>query len=360
MWTYYNPVAVTFGLGCFDRLATLIAVRPYLLVTYADAHFTALAEWLAQRLGPPAGLVTDVAPNPDIVDLARQSSGIAMLKTQPEVILALGGGSVIDSAKVLAASSNGFDAVATLLDGAALPDGWKPLPLIAVPTTAGTGSEVTCWATVWDRKASTKHSLDHPMLYPEAAVIDPELMCSMSRALTVSTGLDALSHALESLWNVNANPISATHAVAAARGILEVLPKLVAAPDDLDLRSRMAKAALSAGLAFSGTRTAIAHAISYPVTLRHGVPHGIACSFTLPMILDSLADIEGLTGESLRDVFGPDLRAGARRLAGMLDQLGVALTPADYGIGSAEWEAILADATTGVRGRNFIGKIGCS
>ncbi len=357
MWTYHNPVAITFGAGCFDRLEALVGERPYLLVTYPDAPFTALADRLTQRLGPAAGTVRDVVPNPDIADLSRQASEIAALETRPEVVIALGGGSVIDSAKVLAASAQGFTAVRALLSGAGAPDDWQPLPLIAMPTTAGTGSEVTCWATVWDRETATKRSLDHPALYPEAAVIDPELMCSMPCALTVSTGLDALSHALESLWNRNANPVTATHAVVAARTILEVLPALVAAPGDPGLRSRMAEASLVAGLAFSGTRTAIAHSISYPVTLRHGVTHGIACSFTLPMILHSLADADGLTGRGLRDIFGPDLRVGARKLAGFLDGLGVRLTPAGYGIDAAEWENILAEATDGPRGRNFIGAI---
>lgn len=357
MWTYQNPVAITFGAGCFDKLETLAGKRRYLLVTYPDAPFAALADRLAQRLGPAAGTISDVAPNPDIADLARQAAQTAAYATRPEVVIALGGGSVIDSAKVLAASAQDFSAVEAMLSGAGAPEGWQPLPMIAVPTTAGTGSEVTCWATVWDREEGTKRSLDHPALYPEVAVIDPELMRSMPRELTVSTGLDALSHALESLWNRNANPVTATHAVIAARTILEVLPALVLTPNDPGLRSRMAEASLAAGLAFSGTRTAIAHSISYPVTLRHGVTHGIACSFTLPMILHSLADASGLTGHALREIFGPDLRIGARKLAAFLEGLGVRLAPADYGIGAAEWEDILAGATDGPRGRNFVGVI---
>lgn len=356
-WTYHNPVAIHFGSGSFDELAKLARGRPYLLVTYSDALFTALADRLAQRLGPPAGAVRDVAPNPDLADLVRQASWVAPAEPRPEVVIALGGGSVIDSAKVLAAAAGGFGAVEALLNGEKALAGWQPLPLIAVPTTAGTGSEVTCWATVWDREAATKRSLDHPALYPEAAVIDPELMRSMPHDLTIATGLDALSHALESLWNVNANPVTASHAVAAARSILDVLPALVAAPDDPDLRSQMAKASLAAGLAFSGTRTAIAHSISYPVTLRHGVQHGIACSFTLPMILDSLTEADGPTGKALRDIFGPDLRAGARWLAAFLDKLGIGLSPADYGIDAAEWHSILTEATAGPRGRNFIAQI---
>lgn len=357
MWSYRNPVAITFGSGSFETIADVVGARPYLLVTYPDRPFTDLADRLAQRVGPPAGAVRDVSPNPDMVDLARQASEIAIPARRPEVILAIGGGSVIDSAKVLAASAQGFAPVEAMLNGSAAPRDWRPLPLIAVPTTAGTGSEVTRWATVWDRRAATKRSLDHPALYPEAAIIDPELMRSMPRDLTISTGLDALSHALESVWNVHANPITASYAVHAARIILDVLPALVATPADRGLRSRMAEASVAAGLAFSGTRTAIAHSISYPVSLKHGVQHGIACAFTLPMILDSLADIQGLTGRTLRDIFGPDLRVGARRLAAFLDGLGVGLSPHDYGIGAEEWQSILTEAVAGPRGRNFIAPV---
>src|SRR6185503_2425394 len=98
-------------------------------------------------------------------------------------------------------------------------------PIIAVPTTAGTGSEVTSWATVWDTQSAKKYSLSRPGLYPGHALIDPALMTGKSRQLTISTGLDALSHALESLWNVNANPVSMHHAVVAARDILTVMPR---------------------------------------------------------------------------------------------------------------------------------------
>ena len=113
-------------------------------------------------------------------------------------------------------------------------------------------------------------------------------MLGKSRELTISTGLDTLSHALESIWNVNANPVSANHAVLAARDVMDALPKLAEDLGNIDLRSRMARASLMAGLAFSNTKTAIAHSLSYPITLQHDVPHGIACSFSLPIIIKSV------------------------------------------------------------------------
>src|SRR5262249_34120474 len=144
----------------------------------------------------------------------------------------------------------------------AQPQVTKISPLVAVPTTAGTGSEVTPWATLWDRKAGAKDSL-HVNAWPEAALGDPSLTTSAPHAVTRNSALDALSHALESIWNVNANPVSDTLAVEAARSVIATLPRLLAAPDDVALRTAMSRAALMAGLAFSNTRTALAHSISY-------------------------------------------------------------------------------------------------
>jgi phosphonate metabolism-associated iron-containing alcohol dehydrogenase len=354
MWRYSNPVAITFGADAFAELPQLVAGQPYALVTYPDAPFAALAERLRHAAGEPVVTISDVAPNPDTRLLAEQSARFGAVD-EPKVIVALGGGSVIDTAKVLAAAGRGFAAVLRYLTAGTGAETLSATPIIAVPTTAGTGSEVTSWATVWDTQSGRKYSLSRPNLYPGHALVDPKLMIGKPRQLTISTGLDALSHALESLWNVNANPVSAHHAVVAAREILAVLPQLVNDLPNLELRSRMAAAALSAGLAFSNTRTAIAHSISYPVTLHHDVVHGIACSFTLPMVLRSVAGAGGLTGESLRQIFGENLQAGADRLERFLNDLGVSTDFKSYGIGPDRWEALLLDAFDGERGQNFTG-----
>jgi alcohol dehydrogenase len=231
----------------------------------------------------------------------------------------------------------------------------SPWPLIAVPTTAGTGSEVTCWGTVWDNANGVKHSLAHPGLYPQFALVDPNLMIGKPRELTIQTGLDALSHSLESLWNRNANPVSAANAVAAARGVLSTLPALAGDLRNPQLRERMARAATLAGFAFSNTKTAIAHSLSYPITLRHGVPHGIACSFSLPMIIRSVAGHDGICEEGLRSIFGADAAGAAERLEITLDKLGVSTDFRSYGIGEEEWRELIDTAFEGERGQNFIG-----
>ncbi len=355
MWSYRNPVDVRFGQGSFGSLAGLLAGRSYVLVTYGEPYFRSLAADLEKAAGKPLLVIDDIAPNPDIALLREQTARFSGLAQQPGAVVALGGGSVIDSAKVFAAARGDFVAMERYLRKQADASTLSPWPLIAVPTTAGTGSEVTCWGTVWDNANGVKHSLAHPDLYPEYAVVDPALMLGKSHELTIQTGLDALSHALESLWNRNANPVSMAHAVAAARGVLSTLPALAGDLRNLHLRERMARAATLAGFAFSNTKTAIAHSLSYPITLRHGIPHGIACSFSLPMIIRGVADQGGICEEGLRSIFGTDAVGAAARLETTLTKLGVATDYRHYGIEEAEWRDLIESAFDGERGQNFVG-----
>jgi len=355
VWKYQNPVAIEFGADSFAKLPGLIGKRRYALVTYGETVFDDLTIRLVQAAGAPVLVIKDVAPNPDYRLLAEQTTRFAKLSQAPDVIVALGGGSVIDSAKVFAAANGDFNNVRTYLETQKGAANLSAIPLIAVPTTAGTGSEVTCWGTVWDEVNGKKYSLARPNLYAETALIDPKLMLGKPRALTISTGLDALSHALESMWNVNVNPVSANHAVFAARSVIEVLPKLANDLGNLELRSQMAMGALFAGLAFSNTKTAISHSISYPITLRHGVPHGIACSFSLPMVLRSMNGVGGVCGDGLHRVFGKDFLKGADQLERMLETLGVSASPVTYGIEHQEWHDLIDDALLGERGKNFLG-----
>lgn len=355
VWKYTNPVQIEFGVDSFAKLPGLIGKRRYAIVTYGEPFFDMLVSGLAKDAGAPALIIRDVAPNPDYQLLNEQTKRFAQLQLQPEVIVALGGGSVIDSAKVFAAASGDFRKVKLFLEEQRGAEQLSATPIIAVPTTAGTGSEVTCWGTVWDEANGKKYSLARPNLYPTHAVIDPRLMLGKPKLLTISTGLDALSHSLESLWNVNNNPVSANHAVFAARSILNALPRLVKDLGNIELREQVAMAALFAGLAFSNTKTAIAHSLSYPITLRHGVQHGIACSFSLPMVLRSVQGTGGICEDSLKQIFGPDLLRGADELEDFLGLLGISSNPASYKIERQEWRLLIEDSLQGERGRNFLG-----
>ncbi len=354
MWAYKNPVNVLFGEDEFSRLPDTIGGRRYALVTYPEAVFAELADKLARTAGEPVVKISDVAPNPDYELLRVQCDRFAVAE-DVDVIVAIGGGSVIDSAKVFAAAGGDFNRIVRFLETKEGEDELSFLPIVSVPTTAGTGSEVTCWATVWNEAAAKKYSLAHPRLYPEIALVDPALMLGKPYGLTLATGLDALSHALESIWNRNANPVSAQHAVAAAKRILPALPKVLRDPGNIFFRREMAEASLFAGLAFSNTKTAIAHNLSYPITLGWGVQHGIACSFTLPTVLRSVSGIGGFREDALKTIFGGDLEEGAEFLTRFLKDLGVGTRFVDHSVPEGKCMQIIDEAFAGERGKNFIG-----
>jgi alcohol dehydrogenase len=183
--------------------------------------------------------------------------------------------------------------------------------VVAIPTTAGTGAEVTPFATVWDRASVRKNSFAHDLMPPLHAVLDPELTLTLPRDETLFGGLDTLSHALESLWNRGRSPLSEMFSLRALDLATDALESVLEDPEDIRQRERMQQASLLAGMAISQTRTAVAHAISYPLTLRYGVPHGLACGFTLGPLIDAVSD------HTACEPFARQMRA-ARALLGRL------------------------------------------
>jgi len=227
--------------------------------------------------------ITNIPSNPtseDIVDVLNHIGSSPV-----DAILAVGGGSCIDLAKGISAfypqagSVSPASILSRIQDKSYL--SCKGIDIIAVPTTAGTGSEVTQWATVWDKIGKKKYSLDCPQLKPKAAYIVPEYTLSLSAELTLSTGLDALSHAVEAYWSRFTTPLVQDIAYRAVELIVSHLREAIDFPDDLSVRAKIARASLLAGLAFSQTRTTACHAISYPLTMYYGIPHGFAVALSL-------------------------------------------------------------------------------
>lgn len=357
-WEYHNPVAIHFGAGVLETLPKILRGRSASIVTFPEAESFGLLPRLRRLLGPAlVGVIDDTQPNPDVDGLDGLYRAFWRQHLTSEVIVAVGGGSALDTAKALmvGTESGEFDALVALLATGKPFTPHRVKTLIAVPTTSGTGSEVTGWATVWHRAGGKKYSLHLPETWPEAAIVDPELTLSLPPGPTLSAGLDALSHALESIWNVNANPVSDNHAVNAARMVLATLPELMTKPQDIELRRRMALAALTAGLAFSNTRTALAHSISYDMTIHHGLPHGIACSFTLGMVLQRALGADPGRDAVLARVFDVPLAQAPAFLESFLESLGVSTRFESYGVSAADSERMIATALDGVRGKNFIG-----
>lgn len=277
--SFYAPTRIISQGELLTNLEAVIDGRRWSLVTSASWCNQNLPDKLAGRIGRPVGIVGDVPPNPSetfITSLPSIDIG--------EVVVAVGGGSVMDAAKALVA----IDALGTrkglliehLRTETPLPTDLQIAPLICVPTTSGTGSEVTRWATIWGED-EVKYSLTDYKLYPEYAVLAPEMCVSMDDETTLSSGLDAVSHAMETVWNKNHTLLSDQMARAALNILYNNLGRCLKYADDLEARAQVQCAATMAGLAMGTTQTALCHSISYPFTSLFGMPHGLACSFTL-------------------------------------------------------------------------------
>jgi alcohol dehydrogenase class IV len=235
-----------------------------------------------------------------------------------------------------------------------LPVDHKRHTLWCAPTTSGTGSEVTPWATLWDLDAqpAVKRSWSCAQGFADQAWIDPNLTLTCPEGLTRDTALDTLAHALESIWNHHANAITRSLAVRSARMVLQTLPALLKHPHDTDLRQNMSQASLLAGLAMSQTQTALAHALSYDLTLKENLPHGQACAVWLPMVLDIAAVISPQVQSDLADIFDCQWDQAREQLSVWLQNLGIA--PRDLRNSPADLHQ-LQQALGSARGRNFVG-----
>lgn len=355
---FHNPVDTRFGWGSLNQLAHITEHQKIALVTFPEARGLGLIDRIQDLLGDRlVYVIEDVQPNPDVAQLRGTYERFWQEAGECQAIIAVGGGSAIDTAKALivGTESGHFDELLALLATGKPFEPARSKILIAAPTTAGTGSEVTPWATIWDSASHKKYSLHLECTWPKVAIVDPELMLTVPGGVTVSTGLDALSHALESVWNINANPVSDTFAVSAIADILECLPLLRRDLSNKELRSCMALAALKAGLAFSNTKTALAHSISYEMTLHYGLPHGIACSFTLPLVLGLAWGHDAARDRTLQRIFGNDLDKAQGQLREFLHSLDVKTEFSDYGVTASQAEQMINFAMQGARGKNFIG-----
>ena len=282
-WCFANPVRLVFGDHVVDLLTRILKGNDgssVLLVSYDWFRETDAYHILENRIEGISGFF-DIEDNPSFESCQRAVD--FALNVSPDVIIAIGGGSVIDTAKVVrTALSKDCRDIHALFGHV---DSRKPKALfIAAPTTHGTGSEVTPWATIWDKPGKAKHSLSDQGNFPDYAVYCPTLMAKLPLSIALSSTLDALSHAFEAIWNKNRNPIStqfATKAVVLIVSHLKELNERVAA----DVRARLVVASMFAGLAFSNTQTAAAHAISYPLSSYFNIPHGIACALPLYPLL---------------------------------------------------------------------------
>jgi len=281
MLNYYNPVNVikteNWHFELISNIKKLEIISPVIITSPGNRKRLKL-----DLIFPSKCIFSDVESNPNFENCINTIDFCK--KDRYDGVVAIGGGSVMDLAKVVIAylcldKSNIFDLIE-------YEDQFpKTIPSIFLPTTHGTASEVTMWGTIWNMKEKKKYSISNPALYPSVAILDGNITMSLPLDISITTVMDALSHSFEAIWNKNANVTSTTHAIEAISLIMQNIEILKKNPHDKEVRSNLLWASNKAGLAFSNTKTAAAHSISYPLTIHHNIPHGIASSVSLIPLL---------------------------------------------------------------------------
>jgi alcohol dehydrogenase class IV len=319
MFGFGLPTRIEFGNGVSSRVAqeaaTLAATR-VLVITDRGVRAAGLVEPLVERL-QTHGLVTavfdEVAPNPRALSVA---SGAAAARDHgADVLVAIGGGSPMDTAKGIGAVlTHGGD----ILEYEGYDRLTKPItPLIVLPTTAGSGSEATYVAVVTDPARSLKAVIESQFLAARVALVDPALTVGLPRALTASTGMDALAHAIEAYVSPCGSPISDSLALTAISLIARSLGPAYANGEDMVARNEVMLASLMAGIAVNNSSTGGAHAMAEAAAGLYDLPHGVANAIYLPIMMEynSLGLPDKFT--RIAEAMGEDVRGLSRREAAL-------------------------------------------
>ena len=338
--------------GCISKLSDITANRAVAVVYYHHAPVKLMStirtlfsgNLLASFRCPPGLLTIEIAQ-------AMQRGLWKSISDEIPMLIAIGGGSTIDLAKAMRFDFPPDVPLQHLLDQPIAKGTYTSCPLIAVPTTAGTGSEVSPTSTIWNPYHGKKHSLFGPAVVPDIALIDADLCLGTPWEITRDSAVDALSHALESIWNIHRTAETDQLAITAARTIVSHLPMARWNPTDRTVRANLSEAALYAGKAMAMTQTAIVHALSYDDTLASGLSHGHACARWLAPALQLAKSIRPDLAPKLDEALGTAL-SQPYALHDWLQGLGFSncVTPHP----SQEETERIQRALHSTRGKNFI------
>ena len=349
MAAIHLPRTIRIGGGVLNELPEVLAAaglsRP-LIVTDSWITQCGILERVTDLLGK-AGLTTrsftGVVPDPTVTSI---EAGCAFLnESDHDCVIGLGGGSPIDSAKMIA-----------VLRGRRIADLKAPhqedapgLPIVAVPTTAGTGSEATRFTVITDAATDEKMLCAGLAYLPQIAVVDYELTLTKPARLTADTGIDSLVHAVEAYVSKRANPFADSMALSAMRLIWPNLPLACAQPDNRPAREALMLGALQGGIAFSNSSVALVHGMSRPIGAHFHVAHGLSNAMLMPLVTKwsapaalpryaECARAMGVAGDGESD------QSAVGRLVEALGWINAELqvpTPAEYGIEKARWDALI-------------------
>jgi alcohol dehydrogenase len=344
------PARVVFGPGTFSRLGDLtreLGVRRALVVAdsgIAAVGYAGRAQQLLREAGVESRTFESFGPNPDgaMVEAGR----VVAAGAGTDAIVALGGGSSLDCAKgINFVLTNG----GTMRDYRGYGKARLPLlPMVAVPTTAGTGSDAQSYAIISDTETHAKMACGDPKALFRTVILDPELTVSQPRAVAAVAGIDAVSHAVESYVTVRRTGLSDRLAREAWRLLEPNYERVLTSPDDLAARGAMLLGAHLAGMAIEQSMLGAAHACANPLTARYGTVHGVAVAVMLPHVVRWNAAHVGVRYEELWPSAAPGGAAQGlvQRLVDLVRSAGLPTTLRQLGAGTADIDALAADAAT--------------
>ena len=353
-WTLNLPVPVEFGAGALEKLpAYLSGRRRALVMTGRHAMKKAgVTDRLCAVLGS-AGIAhavfDELSAEPEHTEI--EAAGERARTMEADVIVGCGGGSAMDAAKAAAVAATHPGRIMDYIVNGPRRITGATLPIVAVSSTSGTGSHVGRVAVLSDRARRIKRALISDFLYPRVAVCDPEILRTMPREVTASTGFDAFAQALEGFLARSENPLGNLCAEEAMRVIVDALPRVLEQPDDLELRNRMAWGDTLAGISLATNAVVIPHVIGMVLGGRYGISHGRSIATVMgaclrhsrPGAARKLAHVAGLMG--CREGLDDDARAdwAIAAIEGFIARIGMEKNVLEYGVPESDFDGIAAE-----------------
>lgn len=281
---YCMPSRVCFGAGISKKMSDFIKGEKVFIISDPFLYNSGIAESIGNSMpDKTVQYFSGIEPNPTCESVDAAAEAARAMKA--DCVIGLGGGSALDVSKMAACLVTNEGSIYDYYSGGTRTLKERETMLVCVPTTAGTGSEVTNVGVFTNKKTHIKMPMVNQQFWPDLAVIDGELTYTLPPAVTASTGMDAFCHAIEAYWNKESQPICDMLSMGALKLIVENIKKAYDQPSDVEARGNMIQAALIAGISFSQTRTTGIHALSFPLTTEFGASHGTACSITLPAFI---------------------------------------------------------------------------
>lgn len=281
---FFMPTKVYFEAGISKKVAQFITGDNVLIISDPFLYQSCVAKQIGDSMsGKNITYFSEVEPNPscDSVDKAAEIAR----SVKADCIIGLGGGSSLDISKIVSCLVTNEGSIHDYYDTGNKKLSKRSTILICIPTTAGTGSEVTNVGVFTNKKTGIKKPMVTDEFWADYALVDSELTLTLPSGITAATGMDAFTHAIEAYWNKDSQPMCDMLAMGAMKLILNNIKLAYDDPSNAEARAAMSKASLIAGVAFSQTRTTGIHAVSFPLTAEFGASHGVACAITLPAFI---------------------------------------------------------------------------